>query len=269
MIRGEQLSKSYGDVVALAPTDIHIRSGKITAIMGGSGSGKTTLLRLLAGLEKPSSGHVWYGDEDLCSITDKRLYELRQSMGMLFQYSALLNSMNVYDNVAFPLHEHTELDEEVIQTMVSMKLEQVGLRGFEYMMPSELSGGMAKRVAFARAMAMDPQIVFFDEPTSGLDPISSGVVSTLIQNTARKNRMTSIVVTHDVQAGLSIADHVILLWQGCIIAKGAPDAIRHSDDARVQQFLEGRPDGPIPFSRSTTSYIDDLTHRPGTVRLKS
>jgi len=148
-----------------------------------------------------------------------------------------------------------------------MKLEQVGLRGFENMMPSELSGGMAKRVAFARAMSMDPKIVFFDEPTSGLDPISSGVISTLIQNTARKNRMTSIVVTHDVPAGLSIADHVILLWQGCIIAKGAPDTIRNSDDARVQQFLEGRPDGPIPFSRSTTSYIDDLTHRPGTVRL--
>jgi len=269
MIRGEQLSKSYGDATALAPTDIHIREGKITAIMGGSGSGKTTLLRLLAGLEKPTSGHVWYGDEDLCSITDKRLYELRQSMGMLFQYSALLNSMNVYDNVAFPLHEHTDLDETVIQTMVSMKLEQVGLRGFEDMMPSELSGGMAKRVAFARAMAMDPKIVFFDEPTSGLDPISSGVIGTLILNTARKNRMTSIVVTHDVQAGLAIADHVILLWQGCIIAEGGPDAIRNSDDARVQQFLEGRPDGPIPFSRSTTSYIDDLMHRPGTVRLES
>ncbi|MFQ5344585.1 MAG: ABC transporter ATP-binding protein [Mariprofundus sp.] len=269
MIRGEQLSKSYGDVTALTPTDIHVREGKITAIMGGSGSGKTTLLRLLAGLEKPSSGHVWYGDEDLCSISDHRLYHLRQSMGMLFQYSALLNSLNVYDNVAFPLHEHTDLDEEVIRTMVSMKLEQVGLRGFEHLMPSELSGGMAKRVAFARAMAMDPKIVFFDEPTSGLDPISSGVISTLIHQTAQKSRMTSIVVTHDVSAGLAIADHVILLWQGCIIAEGLPDAIRDSDDERVQQFLEGRPDGPIPFSRSTTSYIDDLTHRPGTVRLET
>jgi len=263
------LSKSYGDVTALTPTDIHIRAGKITAIMGGSGSGKTTLLRLLAGLEKPSSGHVWYGDEDLCAISEKRLYELRQSMGMLFQYSALLNSLNVYDNVAFPLHEHTDLDETVIRTMVAMKLEQVGLRGFEEMMPSELSGGMAKRVAFARAMAMDPKIVFFDEPTSGLDPISSGVISTLIEQTSQKNRMTSIVVTHDVHVGLTIADHVILLWQGRIIAEGSPESIRDSSDARVQQFLEGRPDGPIPFSRSTTSYIDDLTHRPGTVRLES
>jgi len=269
MIRGDKLSKRYGDVEALGPTDIHIRGGKITAIMGGSGSGKTTLLRLLAGLEKPSSGHVWYGDEDLCSMDNKRLYKLRESMGMLFQYSALLNSLNVYDNIAFPLHEHTELDETVISTMVAMKLEQVGLRGFESLMPSELSGGMAKRVAFARAMAMDPRVVFFDEPTSGLDPISAGVISTLIQDTSRKNRMTSIVVTHDVEAGLKIADHVILLWQGKIIAKGSPDSIRESGDERVQQFLHGRPDGPIPFSRSTTSYIDDLTHKPGTVRLES
>lgn len=267
MIRGENLSKRYGDVEAVAPTDIHIRAGAITAIMGGSGSGKTTLLRLLAGLEKPNSGHIWYGDEDLCTISDKRLYELREGMGMLFQYSALLNSLNVYDNVAFPLHEHTDLDEAVIRTMVAMKLEQVGLRGFEHLMPSELSGGMAKRVAFARAMVMDPRIVFFDEPTSGLDPISSGVISTLIQNTSKMNRMTSIVVTHDVQAGLAIADQIILLWQGHIIAEGSPDNIRHSSDERVQQFLEGRPDGPIPFSRSTTSYVDDLTHKPGTVRL--
>ena len=269
MIRAEKLCKKFGDTTALSPTEVHVRSAAITVIMGGSGSGKTTLLRLLAGLEKPTSGHIWYGDEDLCTMSDNRLYELRESMGMLFQYSALLNSLNVYDNVAFPLHEHTDLDEEVIRTMVSMKLEQVGLRGFEHLMPSELSGGMAKRVAFARAMAMDPKIVFFDEPTSGLDPISAGVISTLIRDTSTKNRMTSIVVTHDVPAGLTMGDHIILLWQGRIIAEGTPDEIRHSDDERVQQFLEGRPDGPIPFSRSTTSYVDDLTHKPGTVRLQS
>lgn len=268
MIRGEKLCKRYGETEAVAPTDIHIRAESITVIMGGSGSGKTTLLRLLAGLEKPSAGHVWYGDENLCEVSVRRLYELRERIGMLFQYSALLNSLNVYDNVAFPLHEHTKLDEDVIRTMVSMKLEQVGLRGFEHLMPSELSGGMAKRVAFARAMAMDPRIVFFDEPTSGLDPISSGVISKLIKDTSKMNRMTSVVVTHDVTAGLGIADHAILLWQGGIIAEGPPDEIRHSSDERVQQFLEGRPDGPIPFSRSTTSYIDDLTHRPGTVRLE-
>ncbi|OIO67590.1 MAG: ABC transporter ATP-binding protein [Zetaproteobacteria bacterium CG1_02_53_45] len=269
MIRGEKLSKRYGDVDAVASTDIQIKAGAITAIMGGSGSGKTTLLRLLAGLDAPTTGHVWYGDEDICSLNAKRLYELRESMGMLFQYSALLNSLDVYDNVAFPLHEHTDLDEAVIRTMVTMKLEQVGLRGFESMMPSELSGGMAKRVAFARAIAMDPKIVFFDEPTSGLDPISAGVISTLILNTSKMNHMTSVVVTHDVSAGLAIADRVILMWQGRIIAEGTPTEIRESDDDRVCQFLEGRPDGPIPFSRSTTSYIDDLTHRPGTVRMAS
>ncbi|ATX82813.1 phospholipid/cholesterol/gamma-HCH transport system ATP-binding protein [Mariprofundus ferrinatatus] len=268
MIRGENLSKRYDSAIALAPTDIHIAAGKITAIMGGSGSGKTTLLRLLSGLIKPTTGHIWYGDEDLSTISDKRLYELRESMGMLFQYSALLNSLNVYDNVAFPLHEHTDLDESVIRTMVSMKLEQVGLRGFEHLMPSELSGGMAKRVAFARAIAMDPKIVFFDEPTSGLDPISAGVITTLIKDTSKMNRMTSIVVTHDVEAGLAIADHVILMWQGSIIAEGNPEVIQESSDERVRQFLEGRPDGPIPFSRSTTSYVDDLTYRPGTVRLE-
>lgn len=268
MIRAEKLTKRFGDVVALDNTDVHIREHATTVIMGGSGSGKTTLLRLLAALDAPSSGSVWFEDEDLSRISRKHLYELRSRMGMVFQYSALLNSMNVYDNVAFPLHEHTDLDEGVISTMVTMKLEQVGLRGFERLMPSELSGGMAKRVAFARALAMDPKVVFFDEPTSGLDPISAGVVTTLIHDVTSRMKMTSIVVTHDVHAGLSIADHVILLWQGKVIAEGSPKDIQRSDDERVQQFIEGRPDGPIPFSRSKTAYIDDLLHAPGTVRFK-
>lgn len=239
----------------------------VSALFGHSGSGKTTLLRLLAALDPPTSGHVWFAGEDLAAVPRKRLYELRERMGMVFQYSALLNSLNVYDNIAFPLHEHTDLDESVIHTMVTMKLEQVGLRGFEHLMPSELSGGMAKRVALARALSMDPDIVFFDEPTSGLDPISAGVIATLIRDMTQKTRMTSVVVTHDVQAGLAIADHVVLLWQGAIIAEGAPDDIRRADDERVRQFIEGRPDGPIPFSRSSTSYVDDLLHSPGTVRI--
>lgn len=267
MIRTQGLSRRFGDTLALAPTDLHIKEHATTVIMGGSGSGKTTLLRLLAALEKPTSGEIWFGEDNLAHIKSKRLYELRSKMGMVFQYSALLNSLNVYDNVAFPLHEHTELDESVIATMVTMKLEQVGLRGFEKLMPSELSGGMAKRVAFARALSMDPKVVFFDEPTSGLDPISAGVIASLIQDMTRKTRMTSIVVTHDVHAGLQIADHVILLWQGQIIAEGPPETIRQSEDERVQQFIEGRPDGPIPFSRSKTSYIEDLLHKPGTVRM--
>lgn len=258
MIRAEKLTRRFGDAVALDHTDIDIREHAITVIMGGSGSGKTTLLRLLSALDVPSSGSVWFDGDDLAHLGRKRLYELRSRMGMVFQYSALLNSLNVYDNVAFPLHEHTDLDESVIRTIVTMKLEQVGLRGFEHLMPSELSGGMAKRVAFARALAMDPEVVFFDEPTSGLDPISAGVVTTLIQDLSQKTKMTSIVVTHDVHAGLSIADHVILLWQGKVIAEGTPDDIRNSSDERVSQFIEGRPDGPIPFSRSRTPYLDDL-----------
>jgi phospholipid/cholesterol/gamma-HCH transport system ATP-binding protein len=263
VIRAEQLTRRFGDTLALDGTDVHIREHATTVIMGGSGSGKTTLLRLLAALDTPTSGAIWFDSDDLAHVSRKRLYELRARMGMVFQYSALLNSLNVYDNVAFPLHEHTKLDESVIRTIVSMKLEQVGLRGFEHLMPSELSGGMAKRVAFARALAMDPEIVFFDEPTSGLDPISAGVVTTLIHDLTQKTKMTSVVVTHDVHAGLSIADHVVLLWQGKIIAEGTPDEIRRSTDERVSQFIEGRPDGPIPFSSSKTLYIDDLLDGAG------
>lgn len=258
MICAEQLTRQFGDTLALDRTDVRIREHAITVIMGGSGSGKTTLLRLLAALDTPTSGSVWFNGDDLSHISRKRLYELRSRMGMVFQYSALLNSLNVYDNVSFPMHEHTDLDESVIHTIVTMKLEQVGLRGFEHLMPSELSGGMAKRVAFARALAMDPDVVFFDEPTSGLDPISAGVVTELIRDLSQKTRMTSVVVTHDVHAGLSIADHVVLLWQGRVIAEGGPDDIRNSSDERVRQFIEGRPDGPIPFSRSNTPYLEDL-----------
>jgi len=268
VIRCKALSKSYGGTTALDQVDLHVREHQTTVIMGGSGSGKTTLLRLVAGLEQPTAGEIRYQDEDLVHMPRRRLYKLRETMGMVFQYSALLNSLNVYDNVAFTLHEHTDLDEELVHTIVTMKLEQVGLRGLDQLMPSELSGGMAKRVALARAIAMDPAIVFFDEPTSGLDPISAGVITTLVHALSEKSKYTSVVVTHDVQAGLSIADHVVLLWQGCVIAEGSAEDIRRSTDARVRQFIEGSPDGPIPFSRSTTSYVDDLLHRPGTVRLQ-
>jgi len=267
IIRCQRLVKRFAGTAALDGVDLAVREHAITVILGGSGSGKTTLLRLMAGLDRPTDGHVWFEGEDLAAITRSRLYQLREKMGMVFQYSALLNSLNVYDNVAFPLHEHSDLDESVVRTIVTMKLEQVGLRGMEHLMPSELSGGMAKRVALARALAMDPKIVFFDEPTSGLDPISAGVITTLIHDLTQKTRMTSVVVTHDVEAGLKIADHVVLLWQGNVIAEGDAQSIRESRDARVRQFIEGRPDGPIPFSRSTTAYIDDLLHKPGTVRL--
>ncbi len=259
MIRVENLSRRFGDLWAVSPTNLHIRRGRTTVIMGGSGSGKTTLLRLLSGLEQATSGHIWFDEEhDITRASQSMLYRLRRRMGMVFQYSALLNSLSVYENVAFPLHEHTRLEESVIRTVVAMKLEQVGMRGFEHLMPSELSGGMAKRVAFARALVTDPDLVFFDEPTSGLDPISAGVITTLIHDLGQQTEMTSVVVTHDVQAGLRIADWVILLWQGRVIAEGTADDIRHSEDPRVRQFIEGRPDGPIPFSRSKTPYPEAL-----------
>ncbi len=258
MIRTERLSKRFGTMTALDGVEIAIPQRAITVIMGGSGSGKTTLLRMLSGLEPPSSGSIYFEGRDLARISRRELFRLRMKVGMVFQYSALLNSLTVEENIAFPLREHTRLDDAVIRTMVTMKLDQIGLRGFEKLMPSELSGGMAKRVAFARALAMDPELVFFDEPTSGLDPISSGVITELIRRLTRLTHMTSVVVTHDVHAGLAIADHVLLLWQGRVIASGRPEAIRDSDDARVRQFIEGRPDGPIPFSRSEKGYLDDL-----------
>ncbi|MDQ6976116.1 MAG: ATP-binding cassette domain-containing protein [Mariprofundaceae bacterium] len=259
MIKVQNLSRRFGEFLAVAPTDLHIHKQKTTVIMGGSGSGKTTLLRLLSGLEQASTGHIWFdNDSDLTCMAARHLYALRLRMGMVFQYSALLNSLNVYENVSFPLHEHTNLDESLIRTMVTMKLEQVGMRGFEHLMPSELSGGMAKRVAFARALITDPELVFFDEPTSGLDPIAAAVVTRLIQQLTVKTKMTSVVVTHDVAAGLAIADWVILLWQGRVIAEGTAEHIANSSDARVQQFIQGKPDGPIPFSRSDTPYLETL-----------
>jgi len=258
MITCKQLTKHFHNSTALDAVDLHIPKHEITVIMGGSGSGKTTLLRLISRLESVSSGEILFDGLDFIKMSDAELYPLRQRMGMVFQYSALLNSLDVFENIAFPLREHTQLDDRVIRNLVQLKLEQVGLRGMESLMPSELSGGMAKRVALARAIIMDPDIVFFDEPTSGLDPISSAVISSLITDLNEQMKMTSVVVTHDVQAGLRIADQVILLWQGKIIAQGSPQQIRDSDDARVRQFIEGRPDGPIPFSRASTSYIEGL-----------
>ena len=266
MLRAENLSKRFGDLVAVRPMDLAIPAGGVTCIMGGSGSGKTTLLRMLAGLLAPTTGRIWFDGHEITALSERELFRLRRRMGMVFQYSALLNSLNVYENVAFPLKEHTDLPESVIAKVVAMKLEQVGLRGTEHLMPSELSGGMMKRVAFARALVTDPDVVFFDEPTSGLDPISAGVITTLIHEISEHTGMTAIVVTHDVHAGLAIADHVLIMWQGEVIVRGTPDEIRASKDPRVRQFIEGRPDGPIPFSRSRTPYWEDLISRTGAPR---
>ena len=258
MIRVENLVKTYGRVKASNHLTCSFDENKITVILGGSGSGKSTLLRQMTGLEQPDSGSVYFDDLDLTRATKGQLYEKRKKMGMLFQGSALFNDLNVYENIAFPLREHTRIAENVIKTIVTMKLEMVGLRGSETLMPAQLSGGMMKRVGLARAIVMDPRIVFYDEPTSGLDPVSTGVIDKLIRDLSLKLNITSVVVSHDIESCFRIADKIIILYFGQIVAQGSVDEIRNSSDPRVKQFIKGEPEGPIPFARTKKEYIDEL-----------
>ncbi len=258
MIRVENLVKKYGNTVASNRLNYRFEQGKVTVILGGSGSGKSTLLRQLTGLERPDSGSIYFDGMDLILASKKKLYEKRKKMGMLFQGSALFNYLNIFENIAFPLREHTKIAESVIKTIVTMKLEMVGLRGTEKLMPSQLSGGMMKRVGLARAIVMDPKIIFYDEPTSGLDPISTGVIGKLIMDLNSKLNITSVVVSHDIKSSFSIADKIIILFYGDIIAEGSVDEIRNSEDLRVKQFINGEPEGPIPFNRTDKNYLDEL-----------
>ncbi|MCP4020729.1 MAG: ABC transporter ATP-binding protein [Desulfobacteraceae bacterium] len=258
MIKVENLVKTYGSIVASNNLNCHFEKGKITVILGGSGSGKSTLLRQITGLEKPDSGAVHFDGLDLTCTDKKSLYEKRKKMGMLFQGSALFNYLNIFENIAFPLREHTRIADNVIKTIVTMKLEMVGLRGTEHLMPSQLSGGMTKRVGLARAIVMDPKVIFYDEPTSGLDPISTGVIDKLIRDLNRKLNITSIVVSHDIESCFRIADKVIILFYGDIIAEGTVEEIKTSEDLKVQQFIKGEPEGPIPFTRTDKNYVEDL-----------
>ncbi|MFV0575200.1 MAG: phospholipid ABC transporter ATP-binding protein MlaF [Vibrio sp.] len=227
--------------------NLSIPEGKITAIMGPSGIGKTTLLRLIGGQIAPNKGEVWFDGDNIPALSRQRLYQVRKKMSMLFQSGALFTDMNVFDNVAFPLREHTDLPEDLITTLVKLKLEAVGLRGAAQLMPNELSGGMARRAALARAIALDPDLIMYDEPFVGQDPITMGVLVELIKNLNHALGITSVVVSHDVPEVMSIADHVYLLSKGKVIAQGTPDELRQSDDERVQQFLLGKEDGPVPF----------------------
>ncbi|MEH0019200.1 MAG: ABC transporter ATP-binding protein [Desulfobacter sp.] len=258
MIIVKDLVKTYGDVVASNHLSYAFEENKVTVILGGSGSGKSTLLRQMTGLERPDSGTVLFDGLDLTRATKARLYEKRKKMGMLFQGSALFNYMNIFDNIAFPLREHTRIADNVIKTIVTMKLEMVGLRGSEHLMPSQLSGGMLKRAGLARAIVMDPKVIFYDEPTSGLDPISTGVIDKLIRDLNQKLNITSVVVSHDIDSCFRIADRIIILYYGKIIAQGAVDDIRNSTDPRVIQFLSGAPEGPIPFARTGKKYLDEI-----------
>lgn len=266
-IRVCKLKKGFADKQVLDGVDLEIMPGESMVVIGMSGSGKSVLMKCILGLLRPDGGQVLVDGEDWCALPEEEQLKRMRKIGMVFQGAALFDSLPVWENVAFSLLQR-RMSRRQAKARAAEVLELVGLHGVEDKMPAELSGGMAKRVALARALAMDPEIVFFDEPTSGLDPISAGVITTLIRDLSHKMRMTSVVVTHDVEAGLKIADHVVLLWQGKVIAEGDAKSIRESTDARVRQFIEGRPDGPIPFSRSTTAYLDDLLHKPGTVRLE-
>ena len=227
--------------------DMVIPRGQVVAIMGGSGCGKTTILRLIGGQLRPQRGSVTVAGQDVMSLERDALFALRRKIGMLFQFGALFTDMSVFENVAFPLREHTELPEDVIRDLVLMKLNAVGLRGAAQLRPSELSGGMARRVALARAIALDPMFVMYDEPFAGLDPISLGVVGQLIRKLNDALGITSVVVTHDIYESWKIVDYICFVSEGRIIAQGTPADVRASTDPFVRQFVDGAPDGPVPF----------------------
>jgi phospholipid/cholesterol/gamma-HCH transport system ATP-binding protein len=237
---------------------LRIEPGSVVGIMGQSGCGKTTLLRIIAGWLKPSAGTTRVLGESVRELDSKGIFALRRKMGMLFQFGALFTDMTVFDNVAFQMREHTDLPPDLVSDLVMMKLEAVGLRGAAQMMPSELSGGMARRVALARAVALDPRLMLYDEPFTGLDPISLGVIARLIRTLNDSLGQTSIVVSHDVEECFSIVDYVYFVSEGRVVAHGTPDALRGSKEPFVSQFVRGETDGPIPFHYPAPGYEADL-----------
>ena len=253
------LVKTFGDRTVLNGVDLKVYEGETFVIMGGSGCGKSTLLRHMIGNFKPSAGKIHLLGTDITNLEGGALDDVRKKIGMSFQSSALFDSMTVGENVSLPLREHTKLDKSVIDIMVTMKLELVGLRGFENLMPSEISGGMKKRVGIARAIAMDPKIVFYDEPTAGLDPIMASVIDKLIIDLSRKLSITSIVVTHDMKSVLEIGDRIAMLYDGTVLEVGTSEEIKNSKNATVQQFINGSFDGPISFFQEKDDYLEQLT----------
>ncbi len=258
LVRVRALHFSRGTRKIYDGIDVDIPRGKITAIMGPSGTGKTTLLRIIGGQWKPASGAVEFDEVNVHKQSRSKLFAMRKRMGMLFQNGALLTDLSVFDNVAFPLREHTRLPESAIRDIVLMKLQAVGLRGARDLYPEELSGGMARRVALARAIALDPEMVMYDEPFTGQDPISMGVLMRLIRSLNQSLGITSVIVSHDVEEVLSISDHAYVISGGQVQARGTPDEIRASPSEWVQQFLRGAPDGPVPFHYRAAPLADDL-----------
>lgn len=247
-----------GEKMIFDRLNISIPRGKITAIMGPSGTGKTTLLRIMTGQVLPDRGRVIVEGRNMARLDGDELYELRKSMGFLFQNGALFTDYNVFENVAFPLREHTKLQERLIHNVVLMKLQAVGLRGAWDMMPGEMSGGMARRVALARAIALDPKIIFYDEPFTGLDPISMGVIVRLIRVLNDSLGLTSVIVSHDVAEVSSVSDQSYLISNGKVVARGTPAELEHNKSAWVRQFLQGLADGPVPFHYPGPDYATQL-----------
>jgi phospholipid/cholesterol/gamma-HCH transport system ATP-binding protein len=259
LIRFKGVRFGYGSShLILDGVDLDIERGKVTALMGASGGGKTTVLRLIGGQVKAQSGEVLFDDSNVATLDQAGLYTMRRRMGMLFQFGALFTDLSAFDNVAFPLRELTDLPESLIRDIVLMKLNAVGLRGGSHLMPSELSGGMARRVALARAMALDPELVMYDEPFAGLDPISLGTSAQLIRQLNDALGITSIIVSHDLEETFRIADRVIILANGKIAAQGTPDEVRHSQDPLVHQFVNAKADGPVRFHYPGRSVEEDF-----------
>lgn len=249
---------SYGDRPILRGLSLAVPRGKVTAIMGASGGGKTTVLRLLSGQQKAQRGQVLFDGQDVGRMDMVQLYAARRRMGMLFQFGALFTDMTVFENVAFPLREHTDLPPALVRDIVLMKLNAVGLRGARDLMPGQISGGMARRVALARSIALDPELVMYDEPFAGLDPISLGTAAQLIRQLNDAMGLTTILVSHDIEATFQLADHVIILGPGTIAAQGTPDEVRQSTDALVHQFVNALPTGPVPFHYPGTDAAQDF-----------
>lgn len=258
LVEVDSVTFSYGRRAVLKGITMRIPRGKVIAIMGGSGCGKTTLLRIIGGQLRPNSGSVRVAGENVHELDEAGLYRMRRRMSMLFQFGALFTDMTVYENVAFPLREHTGLPERMIRDLVLMKLEAVGLRGAHPLMPAELSGGMARRAALARAMVLDPLLVLYDEPFAGLDPIALAVIGRLIRQLNDALGATSVIVSHDVHECLQLVDYLYFVSEGRIVGEGTADEVRNSGDAFVRQFVHGETDGPVPFHIAAKPYASDV-----------
>jgi phospholipid/cholesterol/gamma-HCH transport system ATP-binding protein len=255
-IRDLHFSRGSNDIFRGLSVDIP--RGKVTTILGPSGTGKTTLLKMIGGQLKPDKGFIKVDGLDVGSLSRRQLYDLRKRMGMLFQSGALLTDLSVYENVAYPLREHTNLPESLISHLVLMRLHAVGLRGAKDLSPAELSGGMARRAALARALVFDPMMIMYDEPFTGQDPISMGVLLELIRTVNTALGLTSLMVSHDLQEAISISDYLVVISEGVVVEAGSPEQLKSSESAWIQQFLQGKPDGPVPFQAPAPDYETQL-----------